>query len=419
MTKIVKEVMGDDSVGTDQLEDDSVTNDKLGSNSVDTPQVVDDAITKAKMAVDSVGPDELEDECVTTSKYADDSLPIDAIPDGLLTSAKFANGAVTENVLGSQSVTQSKLGLQSVDSVHHVPASITSSILKDASVITSKIDDNAVTLPKIQKTTKGSLVSFDNDENAYAVAPGGNGSVLSMENGLPTWAGSILPTGTIIDYFGLSAPVGWLIANGQTIGSALSSANFSDDTTEQLFLHLWQNFDNTIAVVAAGRGASAGADWAANKTITIPNMTGRVTVAADFDSESPTGTITTASFASGVAQVGNTGGNEQITLTESQIPDHRHHTFREATASNPSFESHASPVPTSTMNERVSKWNGSISDEERHQHSYRMYYNSSFIKPTAGMTSSPVSASDGGEITPNGNITVTQPSVLVAKLIKL
>jgi hypothetical protein len=41
-----------------------------------------------------------------------------------------------------------------------------------------------------------------------------------------------------------------------------------------LFLHLWINFDNTTAPVTGGRGASALADWLANKVIAIPDLRG-------------------------------------------------------------------------------------------------------------------------------------------------
>lgn len=78
-----------------------------------------------------------------------------------------------------------------------------------------------------------------------------------------------------------TVPAGWLLLTGQTIGDASSGADFADADAEDLFVHLWTVCDNANAAVSGGRGASAAADWAAHKTLAMPNPSGRVPVAQD------------------------------------------------------------------------------------------------------------------------------------------
>jgi hypothetical protein len=73
---------------------------------------------------------------------------------------------------------------------------------------------------------------------------------------------------------------GWVRANGNTIGSATSGATErANADCQSLFQYLWTN--DTSLTVSTGRGASAAADWAANKTITLPDMRGRTLAGMD------------------------------------------------------------------------------------------------------------------------------------------
>lgn len=81
-----------------------------------------------------------------------------------------------------------------------------------------------------------------------------------------------LPVGVVMLFDGKTAPSGWLISNGSTIGSASSGATLrANADVEALFTHLWTTYDNTELVIqnssgtGTTRGASAAADFAANK----------------------------------------------------------------------------------------------------------------------------------------------------------
>lgn len=87
---------------------------------------------------------------------------------------------------------------------------------------------------------------------------------------------NVIPTGAVFLFDATSAPAGFIELNGGTIGNASSGASTrANADTYALFVHYWTNYTNaerpilTSAGGASTRGASADADWAANKRITI------------------------------------------------------------------------------------------------------------------------------------------------------
>ena len=56
------------TIGTAQIDDDAVTNDKLANNAVDTDQLVADAVTNAKVADDAVDTAQIVNDAVTAAK---------------------------------------------------------------------------------------------------------------------------------------------------------------------------------------------------------------------------------------------------------------------------------------------------------------------------------------------------------------
>lgn len=125
-----------------------------------------------------------------------------------------------------------------------------------------------------------------------------------------------------LPYMGSTAPSGWVMADGRTIGNAASAAtNRANADTVALFTVLWDSLSNTVAPVSGGRGASAAADYAANKTLTLPDCRGRV--AAFKDDMGGTAASRLTSGGSGVAgnTLGASGGAETHSLTAGQLPN--------------------------------------------------------------------------------------------------
>lgn len=123
----------------------------------------------------------------------------------------------------------------------------------------------------------------------------------------------VFQTGAIQPIYGTVAKTGWIIMDDGTIGNAASGATtYAADDAEDLFTLIWDNIADTYCPVSSGRGASAAADFAANKTIALPRTSGRAIGAAGAGS----GLTSRA--------VGEYLGEEEHSLVAGEIPDHLH-----------------------------------------------------------------------------------------------
>lgn len=108
-----------------------------------------------------------------------------------------------------------------------------------------------------------------------------------------------------------TADPGWVMADDGTIGNASSGATTrANADTENLFVLLWYN--NSYVDVSGGRGASAAADYAANKTIELPKYQCK----ARGVSGAGSGLTPRA--------LGQTVGSETHQLTSGEMPQHNH-----------------------------------------------------------------------------------------------
>jgi microcystin-dependent protein len=151
---------------------------------------------------------------------------------------------------------------------------------------------------------------------------------------------TIVPTGIIVPWLATSAPSGWIMASGRTIGSASSGATErANADTANLYALLWASFSNTELPIQDStgapttRGASAANDYAANKRLPLPDARGRSVFGLDNVSNSGViGRITSAGSGINGQTIGATGGAQTITLISDNLPSHTH----EITVSYPS-----------------------------------------------------------------------------------
>lgn len=136
--------------------------------------------------------------------------------------------------------------------------------------------------------------------------------------------GATLPTGMYAWFHTTAVLTGFVRANGKTIGSAVSGATErANADTATLFAFLW-NADTSLAV-SGGRGVSAAADFAANKTIVLPDLNCRTLFGIDGMGSSVTNRLTGATFTSGNATtLGSAGGEGAHTLTTAESAAHTH-----------------------------------------------------------------------------------------------
>jgi microcystin-dependent protein len=161
--------------------------------------------------------------------------------------------------------------------------------------------------------------------NTIGVSAGGTEVGTIDSNGFNTTLGVLvpIPTGVILPYGATTSPTGWVRCNARTIGNASSSATErANADTETLFTFLWNNYSDSVCSVPSGRGVSAAADYAANKTIALPDLRGRGIFGLDDmgnSAASRLGSVITSQTSNGAS-----GGSETVTLTTAEMPSHSH-----------------------------------------------------------------------------------------------
>lgn len=180
------------------------------------------------------------------------------------------------------------------------------------------------------KTSTGTGIAIPQSGRALIFSDGTN-----MNLGFDNIVGNT--TGDLKHRFGTGALTGWVLCNSTTIGSAASSATQrANADCQALYYLLW----DAGFVPTGGRGASAAADWSANKPIPTPDMRGISLAGLDGMGTTAAGRLTSTTITGGADTLGNSGGAETIALTSSQNGAHSH----SATADVAGAHSHTVPL---------------------------------------------------------------------------
>ena len=139
-------------------------------------------------------------------------------------------------------------------------------------------------------------------------------------------ADALYKTGDVKKTIKKTAETGWLLLDGKTIGSASSGGTSrANADTSALFTLLWTDWDNTVLPIqdSSGtpttRGASAAADFAANKRMPLPDHRERVSAGWDNLAD-----VTRLSSPVAGDTIGSSGGAESHTLITAELPAHTH-----------------------------------------------------------------------------------------------
>lgn len=405
-TKIPGSLIQSNSVADTQLDSNSVGSDELKDNAVIESKYADLSIPTAAYKLVSVTASILADDSVTSSKIGDNAILSNHYGTQSIPSTAYQLLSVGTGALGDAAVTQIKLANLSVGTSQLINDGVTRDKVGPNAIGTTEIEDYKITPAKMEKGTQGDVLVATGSDGSFARLTGGeDGSVFSMQGGIPAWTNNILPTGAMMDYAGQTSPSGWVLCNGRSIGSASSGATGrANADTEELFLFLWANFSNSELAVSSGRGASAAADWAANKTIALPDLRGRATVGRDSMEASATNRVTITSASAGGDTMGASGGTETHTLTEAQIPAHKHFTMTDNGVDEDLDISGSASWPSATLSIHR---RGTGSDRN-----YILFADGS--RPSLIPTKSPTSTIGSGNAHPN-----MQPFMIVSKIIKL
>lgn len=219
---------------------------------------------------------------------------------------------------------------------------------------------------------------------------------------------TVLQTGDIKIVYGVGALTGFVRVNGRTIGSASSGASErANSDTSALFSYLWNVDPNNLAVAPGGRGVSAAADFAANKTIALPDFRGRTFAGLDDMGNSPAGVLTTSpnGFGSGAGNptlLGQGAGLESVVITTANLPAYAP-AGSVATAT-------SGTIPTQGFAQTGSQTSGSVSLGSNN--------GGLFQTPVTGLSSSSAftGSAQGGTSTPSVNLAPTRVVTFYIKL---
>jgi len=187
--------------------------------------------------------------------------------------------------------------------------------------VLSLVDDDASAAIKLQApaevTTTTTFTLPDGD--------GSDGQVLQTDgSGALSWAVSF-SAGMLMPYAGTSAPTGWLLAYGQTIGNASSGATEADDNYQALF-----------DIVKVAYGNSGSEVFADGDTVTLPDLRGRTIAGQDDMGGSSANRLTSPINGD---TLGAAGGSQSHTLSTAQLPSHEHYVFQNSSFNGGSFSS--------------------------------------------------------------------------------
>lgn len=239
--------------------------------------------------------------------------------------------------------------------------------------------------------------------SADAIDPPGVAGTTSTSSG-DTDSTLLFGTGMLIHRYGTGTLSGWVRAAGRTIGDASSGATErANADTEDLFEHLWTT--DSGLTVSSGRGSTAAGDFAAHKTITLPDLRSRVLIGLATMGNTDVGLIDDSQVDSSADAdtLGATAGEATHTLISNEMPGHTH--TATATVSDPG---HAHGVQT---------YHG-VGADNTHVSSYASVSAGSVFSTNSATTGISVAVANAktGSDDAHNNI---QPSMFVSIYIKL
>lgn len=166
---------------------------------------------------------------------------------------------------------------------------------------------------KARLTDKNGVIQVAADNIAVIGSSSGGGGGGTID---PT---TIYQTGDVKSRYGVGIIAGFVRLNGRTIGSATSGATErANADTQALFEYLWNS--PADLPVAPSRGASANADWVANKTIALPDGRGRVLAGLDDMGNVSAGRLNFTFGPINNIKLGTATTPDNLSLTQAMLP---------------------------------------------------------------------------------------------------
>lgn len=163
------------------------------------------------------------------------------------------------------------------------------------------------------RITDSAGVTVIAQDNILVVGPS------SGSGGVAVDATTVFSAGDTKWRYGTGVHTGWVRFAGRTIGSATSGATErANADCQTLFEYLWTADANLS--VSGGRGASAAADWAANKALTLPDGRGCTIGALGDMGNTATTILTSTYFGTDPTVLGARATSQSTTIAQANLP---------------------------------------------------------------------------------------------------
>lgn len=226
-------------------------------------------------------------------------------------------------VLGSAPlVTVSRInGNISLSQIYAYYDLISTNTYKVSLYVVTNTQDLSLLVNTITKNSFPNQWVFLNNQTPASVTSGT--IVPSVDANISTFVGEIK------EFAGSQVSSGFLLCDGKTIGSSSSEADYTGSKYYSLYQYIWEGSTTYVIYTSGGsvstRGASALADFNANKRLAIPDFRGRISIGYDFGSNATPTNVTTEKQLN-YKVTGNTGGEafHLLTSNESGLRAHSH-----------------------------------------------------------------------------------------------
>jgi hypothetical protein len=309
----------------------------MSTNKITTLSIEDDAVTQAKIAIDAVGTSELLNDAVTQDKILNDAVTEDKILNDAVTTGKILDSAVTTGKINfGHDDLDGFLTNEHIDWTTDQSSSIHFGNLPALALTTVQTAANQTA--HLALTTQEGDVVVRSDENKSYIHNAGTAGTMNDFTLLSTPTDSVLSvngqtgavtietfiSGTKMSFYQASAPTGWTqdFTNGdaalRVVNTALTTLT-STDTLDTTKFYKIKELGNTM-FTAFGAGTNiVGVSFKPIQTTWTGS--GKLTIGSGGASGGTTG------FSSAHTH-SHTGSGGSHTLTQTQMPSHRHVSLR-------------------------------------------------------------------------------------------
>ena len=162
--------LGINAVETGNIAAAAITNAKLGTNAVDTINIVASAITNSKIAQGAVHASSILANTITAGQIAAGAIAADEILAGAVTASKIAAGTITANEIKAGTITASEIQAGTITSDKVATNTLLATNIAANAITTSELSANAVTSVKINAGAITSAKITANAINADKIA---------------------------------------------------------------------------------------------------------------------------------------------------------------------------------------------------------------------------------------------------------